>query len=250
MDIEHDNQRTKITSGKLANLPLFTLFISLGVFLLLLDKQWLFLSHPSKGLQTKKTESLVEKKGVPSQAILALNERQKQTNELLAVIPNPESEVVAEESPEQLDPGQYDATSPAYDIQICNKSSIEKLYVSIGYFNQISKSWVAKGWFVANNKKCFVPLKNVRPPIYAYAESVNGNARWGVGEQQGKNASFCIDQDNKFTFPRSRCEVEAPGALDALVLDTHSESQGDWRTFTKLNVSGKGGTFTWNLAEP
>ena len=195
--------------------PFYIIGFAVILTMLVFEKEWVYLAHPSEHFQISNN--------LPS---ISTTDAEKNTLPMV---------------PETYEPG-----SKPYDIEVCNTSSVEKLYVSLAYFNPVSKSWIARGWFVSQRGECLIPLKNVKPPVYAYAESINGNVRWGDSLDANTHARFCIDRSNKYTYPRGRCEVNQQ-------IDTAQSlkaSKTDWQSFKKLNVSGHGGVFTWELAEP
>lgn len=122
-----------------------------------------------------------------------------------------------------------------YDIEICNHSAQEVVYAAVAYFDASIDSWVQKGWYAVQKEKCSIPLKNLKPPLFAFAETDKRQMEWGG---DGGGQKFCVHASDKFTFRLQNCV--------ALIAET---SLVRWQAFTPLVVSGEGGIFRWDLLE-
>ena len=125
----------------------------------------------------------------------------------------------------------------AYDVEICNHSKQEVLFASIAYFDDGINTWVQKGWYAIPKDQCSVTLKNLKPPLYAYAETSTPQMKWAGHRDDDRG--FCVHKSDKFAIRQTNC---AP-------LIAESSDQVRRQAFTPLQVSGQGGVFRWDLVE-
>lgn len=125
----------------------------------------------------------------------------------------------------------------AYDLEICNGTSRGRVYVAVAYFDPLRNDWVARGWFPQRQGECQLTMRKLVPPVYVFAETEDGQARWGEGETgRGAVMEFCINRDKAFVEGQARC---APG-------------EGKRQRFAELSLSGaeaSGLKFRWELKD-
>lgn len=120
-----------------------------------------------------------------------------------------------------------------YAVEICNHTKEERLYAAVAYFDPLKNDWVARGWFPEDQGDCIVAIKNLRAPIYVYAETKDGASRWS--EERGSR-EFCIEARSAFALRQNDCGAFTGGKIRR-------------QKFKELRLSGKGGTHTWDLTE-
>lgn len=124
-----------------------------------------------------------------------------------------------------------------YDIEVCNYSHAELVYVAIAYFDQHLGDWVARGWYPQAFGECRLVLRNLTGPIFAYGETKDGQSRWG---DEGEGQDFCIDAEAGFVLAQSTC------VSSVVASPLRSEKR---QRFKRLTLSGRGGVHTWELTD-
>lgn len=140
------------------------------------------------------------------------------------------SEAAAETTPPLALEASGDDT---YAVEICNSTRESRLYAAVAYYDPLAHEWMTRGWFAEDQGACQIAIKNVRAPIYVYAETRDGEARWS-DETRGRE--FCMAARGAFAVAQSKCdELQATGLRR--------------QKFKVLRVNGRGGTHTWDLTE-
>lgn len=88
------------------------------------------------------------------------------------------------------------------EVEICNRTNTPKLYASVAYYDVLQRDWVARGWYPVAQGSCLVPLKNLKPPVFVYAESKDGKESFG---DEAEGIRFCIDGEAGFVMAQKGC---------------------------------------------
>ncbi len=112
------------------------------------------------------------------------------------------------------------------EVEICNRTDVARLYASVAYYDALQRDWVARGWYPVDRGSCLIPLKNLKPPVFVYAESKDG--RDAFGDEDG-GIEFCIDGETGFVFPQKGCA-------------------GRRATFRELKLRGDSDRVSWELS--
>ena len=105
------------------------------------------------------------------------------------------------------------ATSEPFELEVCNKSGEDPVYVAIAYFDRRRADWVARGWYPQRHGECRTVLKNLQAPVFVYAENKEGTRHWG-GDRTG--STFCVHGGEAFVYPQSQCPEEDDGPVRSL----------------------------------
>ena len=120
-----------------------------------------------------------------------------------------------------------------YSLEICNSTHEPRLYAAVAYYDEERGDWIARGWFPEDQGACQAAIKNLKAPIYVYAESKDGQAKWG---DDGAGQEFCIPNEKAFVIRQKEC-----GYLGGDLLRK--------QRFRRVKLSGHGGPTTWDLTE-
>ncbi len=112
------------------------------------------------------------------------------------------------------------------EVEICNRTDVPKVYTTVAYYDSLRHDWVARGWYPVASGTCTLPLKNLKPPVFVYAETKDGKRQFGDAED---GVRFCIDGDLGFILPQKSCS-------------------GRRAAFRELKAAGSGDRLTWEVA--
>jgi uncharacterized membrane protein len=138
-------------------------------------------------------------------------------------------------------PAPQGADAP-FDLEICNLTAAERVYVAVAYFDRARRDWVARGWFPQKQGECQVAIQRLTPPVYVYGETKDGSARWGDDEAEG--LEFCIEGHGAFVLGQRGCDTGAgnAGALGAA-------AGRRLQRFKRVRFTGEGSLHRWELTE-
>ena len=125
------------------------------------------------------------------------------------------------------------AGDDTYAVEICNSTTEARLYAAVAYFDPLKRDWVARGWFAEDQGACQTAVKNIRAPIYVYAETKDGAARWA---DAAGGRTFCLASRAAFALRQDDCDGVPGRELRRAA-------------FKLLKVNGRGGVHTWDLTE-
>ncbi len=121
----------------------------------------------------------------------------------------------------------------SYAVEICNNTEDARVFAAVAYYDDLRDDWVARGWFPQAQGECQLAVKNLKPPIYVYAETKDGSARWG---DDVSGMEFCIAKHAGFVVRQKDCNgLEGAGSRR--------------QRFKALKLNGRGGTHTWDLSQ-
>jgi hypothetical protein len=143
------------------------------------------------------------------------------------------------------------ATAPApgaagrpFDLEICNLTESERVYVAIAYFDWARRDFVARGWYPQKRGDCRVAVQRLTPPVYVYAETKDGSARWG---DEDEGLDFCIEGHGAFVLGQRGCKASGATASGAGAL---GDARGRrLQRFKRVQFTGSGSVHRWELTE-
>lgn len=117
-----------------------------------------------------------------------------------------------------------------YHLEVCNKIKDQTVYTSVAFYDHNKNSWVGKGWFPTDQDSCTTLMRHIQPPVYVYAESIDGDLSWGDKAEKDQGL-FCIHDAAPFEIQQENCD----------------QTGMRWQQFRKLPTPNLGGTLTWVL---
>ena len=93
-------------------------------------------------------------------------------------------------------------TSGAHaDLQICNKTSLNEIYVAIGLYRG-SKGWESEGWWTVAREQCETITGELGDRYYYLYVLGDNDGVWdGTAEERKEGSTnFCVKEDDKFTL--------------------------------------------------